>query len=464
MTAPAGSPTARPRSPQVPAPPAGRARRAPRSLVVDAAGALSGLGLGAVIGMAITAESRGALAAPGGWATFAGRLSGLLGAYLMLLMVLLMARIPLLERAAGQDRLTGWHRAIGGWPIVLIAFHGFFVTLGYAESSRTGFWAQALTLVRSYPEVLAAVVAFGLLLLAGVSSWRAARRRMRYESWWVIHLYVYLGLGLAFAHQIRTGASFVGHPLTQLVWSVAWGGAAGAVVCFRIGLPLWRSLRHGLRVVAVTPESGGAVSVVLAGRHLERLRVEGGQYFQWRFLRRGLWWQAHPYSLSALPVPPYLRITAGVRGDIGPSLLALAPGTRVALEGPYGTFTAARGDTARVLLVGAGLGVTPIRAILEQLPAGTDVAVMVRASRRDELVLQRELTALVHARGGAVHEVLGPRDTVRFDQRVLRRLVPDVAERDVYVCGPDGFSDKLVAAARRLGVPAERIHRERFTF
>jgi predicted ferric reductase len=444
--------------------PVDRAQRAPRSLVVDLAAALAGLGLGAVIGLAITAESWRALSAAGGWATFAGRLFGLLGAYLMLVMVLLMARIPLLEKAAGQDRLTLWHRRIGGWPIVLIAWHGFFITLGYAEAARSGFWSQALTLVKGYPDVLATVAAFGLLLLAGVSSWRAARRRMRYESWWVIHLYIYLALGLAFAHQIRTGASFVGHPLTELVWSLAWASAAGAVACFRVGLPLWRSLHHGLRVVAVTPESAGAVSIVLAGRHVERLRVEGGQYFQWRFLERGMWWQAHPYSLSAMPVPPYLRITAGVRGDLGPSLLSLRPGTRVAFEGPYGTFTGERRNASRVLLVGAGLGVTPIRAILEQLPPGTDAVVILRASHHDELVLHHELSALVQAKGGALYEVLGPRDTVRFDQRILRRLVPDVAERDVFVCGPDGFSDHLVLAAHRLGVPAERIHRESFSF
>jgi predicted ferric reductase len=329
-----------------------------RAGLLDLAGAVFGIGFGVVVGLAITAESWGALRAPGGWATFAGRLFGLLGAYLMLIMVLLMARIPPLERAAGQDRLARWHRRIGGWPIVLVAFHGFFITLGYAELARSGFWSEAYTLVRSYPDVLAAVVAFGLLLLAGVSSWRVARRHLRYESWWTIHLYLYLALGLAFAHQIRTGASFVGHPLTELLWTACWLTAAGSVVCFRVGLPLWRSLRHQLRVVSVTPEPGGAVSIVLAGRRLEQLAVEGGQYFQWRFLRRGLWWQAHPYSLSALPVPPYLRITAGAAGDLGPSLANLPPGTRVAIEGPYGTFTQTKASPRRPSLQ---LELTPAR-------------------------------------------------------------------------------------------------------
>lgn len=432
--------------------------------VVDAASALAGLGLGAVIALAVTAESWGALRAPGGWATFVGRLSALVGAYLMVLMVVLMARIPWLERAAGQDRLTRWHRRIGGWPILLIACHGAFIVLGYAESARAGLWSELATLVGSDPDMLAAVVAFGLLALAGASSWRAARRRVRYETWWVIHLYIYLALGLAFFHQIRTGASFVGHPLTQALWSALWVCAAAAVLVFRIGLPLYRSLRHRLRVVSVVPESAGAVSIVLAGRRVEQLRVEGGQFFQFRFLARGLWWQAHPYSLSAMPVPPYLRITAGTGGDLGPALRALRPGLGVAIEGPYGAFTESRRGSRRLLFIGAGLGVTPIRAMIEQLPASADAAVIVRASRREDLVLHHELSALVTARGGRLHELLGPRDTVRFDRQALARLVPDVAERELYVCGPDGFGERLVAAARQLGVPEERIHRESFAF
>jgi ferredoxin-NADP reductase/DMSO/TMAO reductase YedYZ heme-binding membrane subunit len=435
-----------------------------RARVIDLAAGLFGLGFGAVLGLVVTAESFSALRAPGGLATAAGRLFGFLAAYLMLVMVLLMARIPALERAAGQDRLARWHRRIGGWPIVLVALHGAFITLGYAELGHSGVVSEALTLVGSYPDVLAAVVAFGLMLLAGVASWRAARARLRYETWWAIHLYLYLALGLAFAHEIRTGASFIGHPLTQALWLSCWLAAAAAVLCCRVGLPAWRSCYHRLRVVSVAPESDGAVSIILAGRKVERLRVEGGQYLQWRFLRRGLWWQAHPYSISALPSPPYLRITAGVGGDLGAQLRKLPAGTRVAIEGPYGTFTRHARRGPKVLLVGAGLGVTPLRSLLEHLPAETDVSMIVRASHRGDLVLHDELSALVSSRDGVLHEVLGPRQSVRFDQRLLRRLVPDVRERDVYVCGPAGFNEHLVAAARSLGVPESRIHREHFSF
>ena len=441
-----------------------RMRRASDNRLINVAAILVGLGFGATVGLAVSSETARALAAPGGWNTAIGRVTGFTGAYLMLVMVFLMARIPALERAVGQDRLARWHRRIGGWPIVLIAAHGTFITFGYAEAARTGFWHQAATLIAHYPDVLMAVVAFGLLLLVGVVSVRQVRRRVRYETWWSTHLYVYLALALAFAHQIRTGAAFVGHPLTQFFWEVAWGSAAMAVLVFRIGLPLSRSIYHRLRVVEVRKAAPGVVSVICSGRHLNKLRFEGGQFFQWRFLAKDLWWHANPYSLSALPAPPYLRITARAIGDQSAAIAALRPGTRVLIEGPYGAFTAARRASEKVLLIGAGVGVTPLRAILEELPAGVDASFIVRASNLEDLVLHDEITSLLRARGGDLHELVGPRERVQFDFRTLRKLVPDISRRDVYVCGPEGFADGVVAAARRLGVPESRIHREAFAF
>jgi ferredoxin-NADP reductase len=177
-----------------------------------------------------------------------------------------------------------------------------------------------------------------------------------------------------------------------------------------------------------------------------------------------MWWQAHPYSLSALPHPPYLRVTVKDLGDQSAALAQLQPGTRVAIEGPYGAFTrqARRGDA--VLLAGAGVGVTPLRTLLEDLPPHVDVAMLHRASSSDELILREELGELVRRRGGTLHELVGPRAQVPLDRTALLRLVPDIAGRDVYVCGPDGFNDLIGSSARRAGVAADRVHVEAFAF
>jgi predicted ferric reductase len=436
--------------------------------VAEVAPEIAGVGLLLVVGMGLLGESHGTLRAPGGWMTFGGRLAGLAGTYLLLIMVLLISRIPLLERTVGQDRLVRWHRQVGPWPLVLLGLHAILVTAGYARTDHAGLLHEFWLLLTTYPDVLAASVALGLLLMAGVVSFRSVRRRMRYETWWTIHLYTYLALALAFAHQLANGASFVGHPLARVVWAALWAATAGTVLVYRFGLPVWRTIRHQLRVVEVRQEGPGVVSVICSGRHLERLAVSGGQFFQWRFLVRGLWWQAHPYSLSALPRPPYLRVTVKGLGDQAHALAHIPKGTRVAIEGPYGVFTDRTRQRGRVLLVAAGVGSTPIRALLEDLPVHVDVAVILRGSRPEDLVLRDEMAALVRSRtsyGRAVlHEVIGPRDRVDLEPATLKRLVPDIRQRDLYVCGPEGFSERVVQAARWLAVPEDRIHIEEFAF
>jgi predicted ferric reductase len=431
---------------------------------VDACAGLAGIGFGAVVASVLTSETHGALAAPGGMLTAVGRMAAFTGAYLMLIMVVLVARLPWLESAVGQDQLVRWHRKIAPWAIGLIITHVLAITLGYAQADGTPVLHEAWVLIRSYPDVLAAVVGFGLLLLAAISSYRAIRRRLRYETWWVVHLYLYLGLALAFIHQIVTGASFVGHPLAKALWIAVWLATAGLVLVFRIGQPVWRSLRHRLRVVEVRDEAPGVISVICRGRHLEQLAVSGGQFFLWRFLTRELWWQAHPFSLSALPRPPYLRVTIKATGDASRMVARLRPGTPVAIEGPYGAFTDHARMSDGVLLVGAGVGITPLRALLEDLPRGTDVVVVLRASTAADLVHRAEIDSLVRHHGGRLHEVVGARHRVRLGARTLRHLVPDIISRDVYVCGPAGFDAEIIDAAQKLGVAREQIHIEAFGF
>ena len=218
------------------------------------------------VGTVIIGESRGSLAAPGGLLTAAGRLAGFTGAYLMLIMVVLVARLPWLEMSVGQDRLISWHRRVAPWAFGLIAAHVVLITLGYAQAAKVGALRQLWVFVTSYPDLLAAIAGFGLLVMAGVTSIRLARRRLKYETWWVVHLYVYLGLALAFAHQIVTGVPFIGHPLTRAVWIAVWAGTAGMVIVFRVAQPIWRSVRHQLRVVEVRDEAPGVVSVICQGR------------------------------------------------------------------------------------------------------------------------------------------------------------------------------------------------------
>ncbi|WP_234337486.1 ferredoxin reductase family protein [Kitasatospora phosalacinea] len=411
----------------------------------------------------------GSLRGSGDALAAAGRLSGLLAAYLLLLLVASMARIPWLENRVGSDVVARWHRALGEYTVLLAAAHAVLVVLGYARQSGTGPLAEAGTVLFHYPDVLLAAAGLGLLVLVGALSARAVRRRLRYETWYHLHLLVYPAAGLAFAHEFSVGADFSTSARNRLLWSGAHIAVALAVLVFRVALPLSRSVRHRLRVVRVVPEGPGVVSIHLAGRRLDELGAQAGQFARWRFLARGQWWQSHPYSLSAAPTPGHWRITVKDLGDSSAALARLRPGTRVWFEGPYGAFTARRRTPSRkVLLIAGGAGVTPIRALYETLPGrGDDVVLLYRASRPADLVLWSELQEIARSRGFALHPLLGPRsdgpdDPLSADR--LRRTVPDAARRDVYLCGPDAMAEAVERQLRLVGVPRHRIHRETFAF
>jgi len=436
----------------------GERGRKPHRQVIDVAGLVVALGFGVSVGLAITAESRSQLSAPGGVAMFLGSLTGLSGTYLALVMVLLVSRIPAVERVVGQDRLLGWHRRLAPWPIVLIGAHAVLLTFGYAQAAHTGLFHEAGAIIGAYPDMITATIGLGLMMAIGILSIHALRKRLQRETWWLFHLFMYAALALSFPHELALGPSFVRHPLTQAVWSVAWAATAGLVLTYRFGLPIARSLRYRLEVAEVRPEGPGVVSVICRGRNLERLSISGGQFFEWRFLTRQMWWQAHPFSLSARPRPPYLRLTVKGLGDFSTAVAKLQPGTKVLIEGPYGAFTTSARRQAKVALIAGGIGVTAVRSLLEDLPRNSEPVVVLRASSAEGLVLAGEVTELVRHRRGRVHELVGPRDAVSLDD--LAGLVPDLRQRDVFVSGREGFVLDVVDALARLGVPKASVHYE----
>jgi predicted ferric reductase len=398
-----------------------------------------------------------------------GRLSGLVGAYLVLVQVLLLSRIPVLDRRIGFERLTVWHRRNGKVALTLLVAHAALVLTGYAIGDRLSLLDEAGRLLSGYPGVITAVAGLALLIAVVISSLVIVRRRLRYETWYFVHLYTYLAIALAFSHQIATGREFVGDPAARLYWQGLYVATLATVLVFRFGLPLARNLRHRLRVERVIPEAPGFVSLEIGGAQLGRLKATAGQFFSWRFLTRDHWWQSHPFSLSAAPDGRRLRITVKEVGDFSSGLKAIRPGTRVVVDGPHGAFTAAARTRPRVALIAGGVGITPIRALLEEMPgAPGDIALVYRALREDDVILREELEELAQRRGVEVHYVLGdhrgPGAAELLSAEHLGRLVPDIASRDVYVCGPPAMADATGESLRRAGVPRRHVIMERFAF
>ncbi|MFD7089659.1 ferric reductase-like transmembrane domain-containing protein [Streptomyces sp. NPDC059896] len=401
---------------------------------------------------------------PAGWLTGAGRITGLLAGYACAVLLALMARMPLLDHTIGTDRLARWHALGGRCTVSLALAHTLLIIWGYSLASHTGVVGQTSTLVLNYPDLLKGTAGFLLFLATGVLSARAARRRLSYETWHYLHFATYLAVFLTFGHQLSNGADFVGNGAAQAAWYTLFLGVAALVAWYRFAVPVRRGVRHRLRVTAVHPEAPGVVSVHLTGERLDELGGEPGQFLRWRFLTRGLWWTANPYSLSSPAHPHHLRITVKTAGGHSAALAHLAPGTRVWAEGPYGGFTANRRTAPKVLLLAGGVGITPLRTLFETLPG--QVTLVYRARRPDNLALRGEIDAIAARRQATVHYVVDepPGHSSPLTARGLTTLVPDLAAHDVYLCGPAGMTQTAVPALREAGVPARRIHHESFAF
>jgi predicted ferric reductase len=407
----------------------------------------------------------GSLSGTGAVLTAGGRITGMVGGYLLLAQVLLMSRAGWLERWIGAHHLMTWHRELGGALLVLIVGHVVLTLFGYARAQRTPVTSETWTVLSTYEDMVSALLATVLLVGTAVVAMRVVRRRMRYELWYYLHLSTYLILILGYGHQFATGEELM-HGFGRWFWAGLYVFVVACLVWGRVVMPLTLNLRHRFRVAEVTPEGADMVSLYIAGRRLDELPVRAGQYFRWRFLTRGRWWQAHPFSLSAAPNGHWLRLTVKLVGDHTSELPSLRPGTRVFAEGPSGVFTADRRVAPRALLIAAGSGIAPIRALLEELPRGT--AVIYRARSPEEVVFRDELDWLARDRGANVWYVLGTRDDPWprhvFSPRGLRQMVPDIRRRDVYLCGPQGLISSSIRTLRRLRVPRRQIHLDPFEF
>jgi predicted ferric reductase len=408
--------------------------------------------------------------------TSLGRLSGLLAADLLLLQVFLMARVPVVERAYGHDGLARGHRLVGFWSFNLLALHIALITAAYTLADHRSVFSESWTMVTTYGGMLLALAGTLALTVVTVTSVRLARRRLRYESWHLLHLYAYLGVGLSLPHQIWTGADFVANPLARVYWWSVYLVAAGAVVVFRVGLPGWRTLRHGITVTDVVRESHDVVTVRMGGRGLHKMPVRAGQFFIFRFLDGPGWSRGNPYSLSAAPGYDRIQITAKDLGDGSGRLASLEPGTKVLLEGPYGKLTGQERVGDKVAFLACGIGITPMRALMEDLDYLTGSATLVyRARSEPDLIFRDDLDLLARRRGVGVHYLTGPRIRHReswlpqhaahlTDSDALLAVVPDIAETDIFICGPDPWMEAVTRAALAAGASRGQIHQERFTW
>ena len=421
----------------------------------------------AVVLWATTSASLLSSGSPGGILLAIGRLLGILATVFALTQFLLMGRILWIERPFGLDHLASYHHFNGLAAITLILIHPLFVIAGYSLAGHTNYIETYVNVLQHYSYVSWALLAEILFVLVVATSIYIVRRKLKFESWYSVHLLVYAAIVLVFFHQFAVGGSFIGHPLARGYWYAVYAFVGLNVLFFRFSLPTLNLLRFRFKVSRVVAETPTTTSVYIRGRNLKAWPAQPGQFVLIRLLSRQYGAQEHPFSLSAIPANDEFRLTIRHSGDYTNSIVDLKPGPFALVSGPFGRFTSELAVTDKRLFIAGGVGITPIRSLIkEAVDQGKDSTLLYANRTPGDVVFNDELSALDKLRVINVYSdpPKGFKSAMGYvTAEVVQRLVPDFKDRDIYLCGPPPMMAGVIDGLLASGLPPKQLHYERFS-
>jgi predicted ferric reductase len=395
------------------------------------------------------------------------RLIGLLAAILLPMQLILIGRVKWVETVFGLDKLSRLHRINGLVILGLILTHPFLMVLTYSRQTQSGFIAQYLTMLfGGYGDIVFSSLGLAILLCTIIWSLSIIRRKLKYEWWYWVHIFNYLAIASIFLH-IHEFAKISPYWIWPVMWIAIYAFTALNVIWFRFTRPLVRFWQHKF-VVSRVEDLGLATSIYISGRDMDKFKIIAGQFMIHRFLQKGFWTQAHPFSMSMAPNGKEVRLTAKKLGDFTNELPKIKVGTQVLIDGPHGVFTEELITKNKLLFIAGGIGITPIRSMLEALGSRHPDKLLLYSNKSPkERILGNEIDALSMANGFKVIDIYNDAQVPgaefgRLDQAMLARLVPDIADRDIFLCGPPPMMIALRKAMVELGVPKSQIFFERF--
>lgn len=396
-----------------------------------------------------------------------GRITGLLGEYFLLTELVLIGRIEWIEGVFGFDKLNKFHRYIGYSILSLLLAHPILLTLGYAKNNSVGLVSQFADFLANTKDVFAAYIGLILLIFVVIISIVIVRKKLRYETWYFTHLFTYLAIGLALNHQLETGDLRNSWPL--FYWYVINFSVFGLVLLYRFVRPLFVFNRHRFKITNVVKETDNTWSIYISGKKMEKFIFEAGQYANINILAKGLWY-SHPFSFSSAYNGEYIRFSIKSLGDYTAQIAKLKIGTRVVIDGPLGLFVEKLSKREKYLFIAGGIGITPIRGMIESLTLKNKDICLLYANRTEkDIIFKRELDDFCNQNQSLkinyiVKNTTTGLETGYIDKAKIVRLVPDFYDREVFLCGPKTMMELVISDLKELGFNSENIHYEDFSF
>ncbi len=411
--------------------------------------------------------------APARVSTELGTALGLTAAALLFVQFLSSGRYESISGRIGIDRTMGFHRIAAYVLLAFAIFHPLTYLTGALLTDPLVAWNR-LTVMLASPRLRSGVLALaGLIIIVGLATVRT-RPFVRYELWRLSHGPLAIAVaGLVLHHAMTTGI-YSAETAMRLVWLLFAGSAAVAALLVYAVRP-WRMWREDWRVECVRRVGERIVEMVLRGPEKTRLRFRAGQFIWMTLAPKRPPFHDHPFSIASAPADlPRLRLVISEVGDCTCTFEGVAPGTRVAVDGPHGSFTVPP-DKSPVLLIAGGVGIAPLLGMLEDAAARGDARsyrLLYAARRRSGLVyldrlrelqsrLDLSIVCLVDEGACQGDRALGPPRS-----RHLRELLgADPPQNAVaLICGPAQMMEAAADALLEAGVPGRSVLYERFDY
>ncbi|WP_205123515.1 ferredoxin reductase family protein [Marimonas lutisalis] len=383
-------------------------------------------------------------------------------------------RFHVISARLGIDRIMAFHKIAAWWALAALLLHPLlFVLPTWAENPALG--TERLTAYLTLPRYRTGVVALAALLLLVLSAALRERLPWQHETWRAGHLV--LGMVAIFCglhHAITAGRFSALGALNGFWWLT---GLAVLLILATLYLWRWARLhRAPWRVASVTKRADRIWELdVQPAPGTPPLAYRAGQ-FAWittgthRFPLFD-----HPFSIADSPRRPGLSFLIKELGDFTSAVPALAPGTPVGIDGPYGNFTLQDHPGDAILLIAGGAGIGPIMGLLRDLAATGDtrpVRLAYAAGHPDNFACLDEIAAAQETLDLRTL-LLSEEDTPSW-QGQLGRLTHerletmlsglDPARSVAMICGPGRMITAVSDALGDLGMPMRNIVYERFDY
>jgi len=407
---------------------------------------------------------------PGGMSIELSLTMGLLALSSLAATVVIASRVRSLTEAFGVGGVLRSHRWLATTTVTLVLLHVAFTVLDRPANVALLDPLTAPAKARAGEAALVGLVAIGL-----VSRRRRRRPRMRYEVWRWLHIVLAVVVLVGTVLHIYWVDHLMRNVAVRAVLTLILLGVLVALINRWVGRPLM-SWRHAYVVKAVRSEAPSISTLVLrpAGRGRRSLSHRPGQMAWLRLDSPFGALRSHPFTIASGGTDPReLEFTIRRVGDFTDEITRVAPGRRVFVDGPYGAFNADHLGARSLLLIGAGVGITPMMSMLRCHAARRDPrphCLLLGAQTPAELLFREQLDLLRERLHLDVVEVVSrPPETWtgtvgRIDEELLAEVVEafDLLDAHAFVCGPPAMVEDVTAALGRIGLPPHHVHTEEF--